>query len=91
MAQEILSRQIEGFKSRWQPKVVAPANDDSFHARQDRRDFEIELINLVQAAFMAAQAPFAVELDTFRQHALSASLLRPAPDSIRRYEKGIDF
>jgi hypothetical protein len=31
MAQEILSRQIEGFKSRWQPKVVAPANDDSFH------------------------------------------------------------
>lgn len=82
MAQEILSRQLEAFKSRWQPSFdgryakIAGADEaeaEYFH-RCDKRDFDVELTNLIQSAFMAAQAPFAAELDVYRQSALGSRL-----------------
>jgi hypothetical protein len=81
MAQENLSRYLEQFKSRWQPKLDAVSyasdpDDAKYLHRSDLRDFEIELTNLVQAAFTAAQAPFIAELDVYRQQAWSASSLR---------------
>jgi hypothetical protein len=62
MAQENLSRYLEQFKSRWQPSfdnryaTIYDADEAKYAHRCDRRDFEVELTNLVQAAFAAAQA-----------------------------------
>ena len=94
MAQETLSRYIADFKSRWQPTPdhyakVTDANEAADLLYHDLRDFEVELTNLVQSAFTAAQAPFAMELYMYRQNTLSNSLLSPlrplqsAPPSAR--------
>lgn len=88
MAQEHLSRYIESFKSRWQPQLGGDpyekmnAEEAEYRRRCDRRDFEVELISLVQSAFTAAQAPFAMEFDMYRQNTFRHSLLNVAPPPV---------